>query len=222
MDYTALFLSLELAVATMAILLPLAIWAGYRLAYARFRGRSLVEAAAALPLVLPPTVLGYYLLVAMGSASPIGRLWESIFGTQLIFSFQGILVASILVNVPFALQPVQRGFEAIGEDLRDAAASCGMSPWTRFLRVELPLVWPAIGTAAVLVFAHTLGEFGVLLMVGGAIPGSTQTIAIAIYDRVQAFDDRSAAIMSSVLLLLSLVAIGTTFWASRRRIDVRI
>ena len=216
MDWTALWLSLRLAALTVVLLLPIGIAAGRVLAYREFRGKGLVEALVALPLVLPPTVFGYYLLVAFGAASPLGQFWQAAFGRPLVFTFEGLLIASIIFNLPFAIQPMQRGFEAIGPDIREAAACCGMSPWRALLAVELPLAWPGILTAMVLSFAHTLGEFGIVLMVGGSIPGETRTIAIAIYDRVQAFDDGAAAQMSAMLLVLSLVTIALTFAFSRR------
>lgn len=216
MDWDALALSLRLGAFTVVALLPIGILLGRWLAYRDFAGKSLVEAAVALPLVLPPTVFGYYLLVAFGAASPIGALWQQFFGRPLVFTFEGLLAASILFNLPFAIQPMQRGFEAIAPELRQAAASCGMRPWQVLRRIELPLAWPGIVTALVLSFAHTLGEFGVVLMVGGSIPGETRTVAIAIYDRVQAFDDRAAAQMSAFLLAVSLAAIAATFVFSRR------
>ncbi|MFN4282311.1 MAG: molybdate ABC transporter permease subunit [Alphaproteobacteria bacterium] len=216
MDWTALWLSLRLAAFTIVFLLPIGIVMGRWLAWRKFPGKGVVEALVALPLVLPPTVFGYYLLVAFGAASPIGQFWQAAFGQQLVFTFEGLLVASIIFNLPFAIQPMQRGFEAIPPEVREAAACCGMSPWRSLLRVELPLAWPGILTAMVLSFAHTLGEFGIVLMVGGSIPGETRTIAIAIYDRVQAFDDTAAAQMSAFLLAISLVAIALTFAFSRR------
>ncbi|WP_086463960.1 molybdate ABC transporter permease subunit [Oceanibaculum nanhaiense] len=216
MDWTALWLSLRLAAITVLFLLPIGIALGRLLAYRDFAGKGLVEALVALPLVLPPTVFGYYLLVAFGAASPLGQLWESLFGSQLVFTFEGLLVASIIFNLPFAIQPMQRGFEAIPPEVREAAACCGMTPWQALSRVELPLAWPGILTAMVLSFAHTLGEFGIVLMVGGSIPGETKTIAISIYDRVQAFDDAAAGQMSAMLLALSLVVIALTFAFSRR------
>jgi molybdate transport system permease protein len=216
MDWLALTLSLQLALATMLVLLPIGVWAGRRLAWRRFRGKTLVEALLALPLVLPPTVLGFYLLIGMGGASPLGQWYEAVFGRQLTFSFQGLLVASIIFNLPFAIQPMQRAFEAIAPEVREAALCCGMSPLRRLRRIELPLAWPGIVSALVLTFAHTLGEFGVVLMVGGSIPGETQTIAIAIYDRVQAFDTASAGLMSAVLLSISLFAIGLSYFATSR------
>ena len=216
MDWTALRLSLELGVLTVVLLLPTGIWAGRRLAYRDFPGKGIAEALVALPLVLPPTVLGYYLLVAFGTASPLGQGWQSLFGRPLVFTFEGLLVASVIFNLPFAIQPMQRGFEAIPREVREAAACCGLSPWRALLRIELPLAWPGILTAMVLSFAHTLGEFGVVLMVGGSIPGETRTIAIAIYDRVQAFDEAAAAQMAALLLAISLATIALTYGLSRR------
>ena len=216
MDWTALWLSLRLAGWTVLILLPLSILLGRLLAYRRFRGKGLAEALIMLPLVMPPTVFGFYLLVAFGANSPVGEVWQSLVGRQLVFSFEGLVLASVVLNLPFAILPAQRGFEAIPTEVREAAQCCGLSPLRSLWKVELPLAWPGLLTAMVLTFAHTLGEFGVVLMVGGSIPGETKTIAIAIYDRVQAFDDQSAAIMSAVLLAISLATISLTFWLSAR------
>lgn len=216
MDWTALWLSLRLAGWTVVALLPVAVLMGRFLAWHQFRAKRLVEALVMLPLVLPPTVFGFYLLVAFGRNSPVGELWQSLFGHQLVFSFEGLVVASILFNLPFAIQPAQRGFEAIPAEVREAAACCGMSPVRSLWKVELPLAWPGLMTAMVLTFAHTLGEFGIVLMVGGSIPGETRTIAISIYDRVQGFDDRGAAIMSAVLVVISLFTIAVTYWLSAR------
>ncbi len=214
MDWSAFTLSLRLAAWTLAILLPVGIWAGRQLAWRRFRGQSLVEALLALPLVLPPTVLGYYFLTAFGGAAPLGRLYETLLGRPLMFTFEGLLLASVVVNVPFAVQPMQRAFEAIPIEVREAARCCGMSHWRAFRRIELPLAWPGILSGLVLTFAHTLGEFGVVLMVGGNIPGETRTVAIAIYDRVQAFDTHAAGTMAAALLLVSLVAIAASYGAA--------
>lgn len=211
-----MFLSLRLAGWTVLILLPVAVFAGRFLAYGSFRGKGLVEALVMLPLVLPPTVFGFYLLVSFGARSPVGQAWQSLFGHQLVFSFEGLLVASVIFNLPFAIQPAQRGFEAIPVQVREAAACCGMSPMRSLWQVELPLAWPGVLTAMVLTFAHTLGEFGIVLMVGGSIPGQTKTIAISIYDKVQGFDMAGAALMSATLLAISLVAITLTFWLSAR------
>ena len=214
MDWQALTLSLKLATWTVTILLPAGIAIARALAWRRFAGRRLLEAALALPLVLPPTVLGFYLLAAFGTRSALGRVFESIAGHPLAFSFAGLLAASLIFNLPFAVQPMQRAFEAIPADVRPAAACCGMSPWRIFAEIELPLAWPGVLSALVLTFAHTLGEFGVVLMVGGNIPGETRTIAIAIYDRVQAFDTGAAGLMAAVLLVLSLIAIAIAYSTS--------
>jgi molybdate transport system permease protein len=217
MDWQALGLSLRLAAWTVVILVPLGIWLGRLLAWKTFAGKPVVEALLALPLVLPPTVLGYYLLVAMGGAAPLGRLYQEITGDQLAFNFSGLLVASVLFNLPFAIQPMQRGFEAIPTEVRDAAACCGIGRWRALWRIELPLAWPGLLSAIVLTFAHTLGEFGVVLMVGGNIPGETKTIAIAIYDRVQALDTAAAGSMSLTLLLISLAAIAASYLSTAAR-----
>ena len=211
MNWQALALSLELAVWTIVVLLPVGIALGRLFAWRRFPGKGFAEAAFLLPLVLPPTVLGYYLLVAMGGGSPIGQAYESLVGEPLVFTFTGLLVASIIVNLPFAILPMQRAFEAIPLEVREAAQCCGLSPWRNLWRIELSLAWPGVLSALVLVFAHTFGEFGVVLMVGGNIAGETQTIAIAIYDRVQAFDNAAAGLMSAALLLMSLAAIGVAY-----------
>ena len=216
MDWAALSLSLQLALATTLILLPLAVLLARPLAWRAFRGRSLVEALVALPLVLPPTVLGFYLLVALGEASVLGQAYQALTGRALVFTFDGLLLASVVFNLPFAVQPLQRAFDAIPREVREAAWCCGMTRWQALWQVELPLAWPGILTAIVLTFAHTLGEFGVVLMVGGNIAGETRTVAIAIYDRVQAFDDHGAAVMSATLLAFSFAAIAAINLLGRR------
>ena len=216
MDWPAFLLSLSLAVWTMAILLPLAVIASRWLALTRSAARPWIEAASALPLVLPPTVVGYYLLVALGAQSPLGTAFESLIGRTLAFSFPGLVFASLIVNVPFAIQPMQRAFAAIPLEVREAAQCCGLTRWQAFARVELPLAWPGLLSAAVLVFAHTLGEFGVVLMVGGNIPGETRTVAVSIYDRVQAFDTASAGTMSLALLAISFATVAVAYVLSDR------
>jgi molybdate transport system permease protein len=216
MDWTALRLSLALAAVTLLVLLPAGILAGRWLATTRSRSRPWLEALTALPLVLPPTVVGYYLLVALGAQSPFGGVFERLFGAPLAFTFTGLVVASVIVNVPFAVQPLQRAFAAIAPDVREAAQCCGLSRWQAFVRIELPLAWPGVLSAAVLTFAHTLGEFGVVLMVGGSIPGETKTIAIAIYDRVQAFDSAGAGTMALLLLVVSFVTVALSYVLSER------
>ncbi len=216
MDWAALRISLWLGAGTIAFLLPSGVWFGRLLAVRDFRGKLLVEALVTVPLVLPPTVLGFYLLVTFGARSPIGQAFQALVGHPLPFSFQGLLLASAIANIPFVVQPIQRGFEAIPSDVRDAAACCGLTPWQQFLGIELPLAWPGVLTASVLTFAHTLGEFGVVLMVGGNLPGQTRTLSVAIYDRMQAFDDRSAGVMAATLLAISVATLMTTTALSRR------
>ena len=211
MDWTAFALSLKLAAWTGAVLLPIGLGLARLLAFGVHRGKAVLEAAIALPLVLPPTVLGYYLLVSFGGASPLGQLWTRLFGHGLAFSFDGLLVASVLVNLPFAVQPMQRAFEALPPDVREAAWVSGLTPWRTFWRIELPLAWPGVLSAFVLTFAHTMGEFGVVLMVGGGIPGETKTAALAIYDRAQAFDTAAAGAMSALLLAFSVIAIAIVY-----------
>ena len=217
MDWDAFALSLRLAAWTSALLLPIAMLIARWLAWRRFALRGFVEAFIALPLVLPPTVLGYYLLVAFAGGSPLGGMFEGLFGHTLAFSFEGLLLASVIFNLPFAVQPLQRAFEAVPQNVREAAWCSGLSRGQTFRRIELPLAWPGAVTALALTFAHTLGEFGVVLMVGGNIPGETRTVAIAIYDRVQAFDNDSAGAMSALLLGLSFLAIGLVFVLGQRR-----
>ena len=202
MDMEALILSLKLAIWTLVLILPFGVWVAHHL-QSMSKARSWIEAALALPLVLPPTVLGYYLLVGLGG--------KSILGIPLVFSFTGILIASLIVNLPFAIQPIQRAFEAINPEIREAAQVSGLSRWQIFRLIELPLAWRGITSAAVLTFAHTLGEFGVILMVGGAIPGETKTVSIAIYDKVQSFDTVGAGALSFILLATSLIAIAISY-----------
>jgi len=221
MDWTALSVSLWLGVGTIVLLLPFGIWLGRLLAVREFPGKLLVEALVTVPLVLPPTVLGFYLLVTFGARSPLGQAFQAVAGQPLAFSFQGLLLASAIANIPFVVQPIQRGFEAIPADVRDAASCCGLTPWQRFVRIELPLAWPGILTAAILTFAHTLGEFRVVLMIGGNLPGETRTLSVAIYDRMNAFDDRSAGVMAATLLVAAVATLTLTTALSRRVVPRR-
>lgn len=216
MDWIALRVSLSLGLWTVALLLPAGIWAGHQLATRQFRGKPVFEALVAIPLILPPTVLGFYLLTVFSPRSPLGAAFESVMGHTLAFSFPGLVVASAIVNIPFVVQPIQRAFEAVPLEVREAAACCGMSPWQRFLRIEGPLAWPGVLTAAILTFAHTLGEFGVVLMVGGSLPGHTRTLSIAIYDRMQAFDDFRAGVMAATLLAIAVSALAVTHMLGRQ------
>ncbi len=216
MDWPALKLSFELATVTLLALLPGGLWLGRWLAQTSWRGKPWLEALILLPLVLPPTVLGYYLLVALGAASPLGAWLQETWGVSLVFNFTGLVIASIVFNIPFIVQPIQRAFEAIPAQLAEAASVSGLSAWQRFRLIELPLAWPGVLSACVLTFVHTLGEFGVVLMIGGNIPGETRTIAIAIYDQVQAFQLSTANQMALLLLLLSLAGVAASFLATAR------
>src|SRR5690242_5471072 len=217
MDLAALRLSLVLAALTTLVLtavgLPIARW----LATTRWRGKVLVEAVVALPLVLPPTVLGFYLLVAFGPRTPLGRAWEAVFGRPLPFSFSGLLVASVLYGLPFAVQPFTAALSGVDPRLVEAARVLGASPLRAFLRVTLPLAAPGVLAGAVLTFAHALGEFGVVLMVGGNIPGETRTLSIAIFDHVEALEYAAAGRTSAFLLALSFAVLIGTYTLQRRQ-----
>ncbi len=221
MDWPAFSLSLKLAVCTALLLMPLAIAAGRALAFGRFRGKSLVEALVLLPLVLPPTVLGFYLLSTLSPVSAFGGLLLRITGTPFVFSFPGILLASTIANIPFAVQPVARAFEAVPLNVRQAGFVSGLTGFQTFKKIELPLAWPGIVTALALVFAHTLGEFGVVLMLGGNIPGATRTLSIAIYDSVLGFRFSDAAVMSGVLVVISTSVVALIIALSRYTVDGR-
>ncbi len=211
MDWQAIALTARLSASTAALLffigLPLAHW----LATTKVRWRVFVEAIVALPLVLPPTVIGFYILLALGPKSPIGRLWEGHFNTQLPFSFTGLLIASVLYSLPFAVQPFTAALRSVDKNLIEAAQSIGAPPLRAFWQITIPLCWPGILAGLVLSFAHTLGEFGVVLMVGGNIPGVTRTVSISIYDSVQSLDYESAARTSLFLLVVSFVILSVVY-----------
>lgn len=217
MDWQAARVSLLLAVLTAVLLLPPGVALARWLAFSSWRGKPLAEACLMLPLLLPPTVMGFYLLMAFGQGSPLGAWLARRLDLRLVFSFQGLLLASVLINLPFMTQPVQRAFAAIPISLREAAWISGLSNWRTFWRIELPLAWPGLLAGVALTGAHTLGEFGVVLMVGGSIPGQTRTLSIAIYDRVQAFDMAGAHVMALALVASSVVAVALVFAADRRR-----
>jgi molybdate transport system permease protein len=215
-DVSALWVTLQLAGLTTLILLvigtPLAWW----LARSRWRLKFLVESLVALPLVLPPTVLGFYLLIALGPNGPLAPLLE-VFGVRtLAFTFTGLLIGSVFYSLPFVVQPLQNAFSLIGERPLEAAATLRASPMDRFMNVALPLARPGYLTAAVLGFAHTLGEFGVVLMIGGNIPGETQVLSIAIYDHVEALEYGQAHLLSGGLLLLSFLMLLVVYAINRR------
>lgn len=215
-DLTALLVTLKLAALSTVILLlvgtPIAWW----LARTRWRYKFLIEAVVALPLVLPPTVLGFYLLVTLGPHGPVGGIMEALGGRPLAFTFSGLVIGSVLYSMPFVIQPVQNAFSAIGNRPLEVAATLRASPLDRFFTVAMPLAAPGFLTAAVLGFAHTLGEFGVVLMIGGNIPGETQVISIAIYDHVEALEYSQAHWISGGLLLLSFVLLMSVYALNRR------
>jgi molybdate transport system permease protein len=219
-DWQAILLSIELSAATTAILLlfglPLAHW----LANTRRRGKFLIEAVVALPIVLPPTVLGFYVLLAIGPMSPLGRGYESLFGHGLPFTFEGLLVASVLYSLPFAVQPFSSAFATIDRRLIEASWCLGRSRIETFFRIALPLAWPGVLTGIVLSFAHTMGEFGVVLMIGGNLPGATRTVSISIYDDVQALDYASANQTAAFLLVFSFIVLAATYGLQRRIVRV--
>jgi molybdate transport system permease protein len=216
MDWTAIWLTARLAGWTSLILLVLGLPVAYWLAFTRWRWKFLVEAVVALPLVLPPTVLGFYVLLALGPRSPVGRLYESISGHILPFSFEGLLVASVLYSLPFAVQPFAAAFSSVDRRLIEASWCLGRFGWGTFFRVIVPLSIPGIVVGMVLSFAHTLGEFGVVLMVGGNIPGVTRTVSISIYDDVQALNYEAAAQTSLLLLAVSFLVLALTYGLQRK------
>ncbi len=215
-DFAALWISLRLASLTTAILLligtPLAWW----LSRSRWRFKFLVEALVALPLVLPPTVVGFYLLVALGPHGPIGALMEALGGAPLAFTFSGLVIGSVVYSLPFVVQPLQDAFDAIGQRPLEVAATLRASPLDRFFSVALPLARHGFLTAGVLGFAHTLGEFGVVLMIGGNIPGKTQVLSIAIYDHVESLEYAQAHWISAALLLFSFLLLMMVYGFNRR------
>jgi molybdate transport system permease protein len=216
MDWQAIRLSLKLAAATTLALLALGVPLAHWVAFSRARWKFLVEAVVALPLVLPPTVLGFYLLVAMGPRSPLGWLYEALCRRALPFSFNGLLLASVLYSLPFAVQPMAASFSAVDRGLLEASRCLGASPLATFRRVVLPLSWAGVAAGAVLSFAHTLGEFGVVLMVGGNIPGETRMVSIAIFDQVQALDYAAAGRTSLCLLAVSFLVLVLASWLRRK------
>lgn len=217
-DLGPLWLTLHLAAVTTAILLVLGTPLAWWLATTRSRWRPLVEAMTALPLVLPPTVLGFYLLILLSPTAPIGGFWREMTGETLTFSFSGLVVASILYSLPFMVQPLQAAFERIGPEPMEAAASLRASPLDAFFTVAVPLAGRGFLTACVLTFAHTIGEFGVVLMVGGNIPGETRVISIAIYEQVETLRYTEAHILSAILLVFSLSILALVYTVNRPRV----
>jgi molybdate transport system permease protein len=220
MNWEAFWLTVRLAAIVSALLLAIGIPVAAWLSYSRWRWKFLIEAVIALPIVLPPTVLGFYVLMALGSRSPVGRWWESLTGHTLAFTFEGLVVGSLLYSLPFAVQPFTASFGAVDPNLLSASASLGQSPLQTFRRVVLPLSKAGLITGFALSFAHTLGEFGVVLMVGGNIPGVTRTISIDIYDQVQAGNYSAANYTALVLLLVSFFVLSVVYGLYRRTVTV--
>jgi molybdate transport system permease protein len=220
MDTQALWLTLRLALTTTAVLLLFALPLAWWIAAGGGAARALVQAVVALPLVLPPTVLGFYLLVALGPLTVPGRWVIALLGHPLAFSFAGLVVGSVIYSLPFAVQPLVAGFRAVDTALLEVAATLGASPLRAFRTITLPLAKPALIAAAVLTFTHTVGEFGVVLMLGGNIPGATRTLSIALYDQVQDFNYAAANRTAAVLLAFSLVTLVVVYW--RKNADAKV
>ena len=220
-DLAALGVTLKLAAVTVAILLVIGTPIAWWLARTHWRFKPLIEALVALPLVLPPTVLGFYTLVLLGPNGPAGRMLESVGLHHLAFSFAGLVVGSVLFSLPFAIQPLQDAFASVGERALEAAATLRANAWDRFRSVALPLARRGYLTAMVLSFAHTLGEFGVVLMIGGNIPGETRVVSIAIYDHAQAFDYGAAHRLSALLLAISFLMLFAVYTLNRRMVQAR-
>ncbi|MEM1382235.1 MAG: molybdate ABC transporter permease subunit [Pseudomonadota bacterium] len=215
-DLGPLWLTLHLAAVTTFVLLLIGTPVAWWLAFTRSRAKPLVEAVTAMPLILPPTVLGFYMLIALGPASPVGSAWLSVTGDTLTFSFTGLVIASVIYSLPFMVQPLQRGFEGVGRPALDAAASLRAGPWDAFFTVALPLAARSYLTAIVMTFAHTIGEFGVVLMVGGNIPGETRVISIAIFEHVETLNWAEAHILSAGLLAFSFTVLVALYALNRR------
>ncbi len=216
MNWQALTLTIRLAVVVSLALVLIGLPIAYWITFSRWRWKFLVEAVVSLPLVLPPTVLGFYLLVMMGARSPLGRWWESVTGHTLAFTFEGLVVGSILYSLPFAVQPFAASFASVDPTLISASHTLGASSWRTFYRVVLPLSVPGLVTGIALSFAHTMGEFGVVLMIGGNIPGLTQTVSIHIYDSVQAGEYFAANQTALFLLALSFVVLSVIYALNRK------
>lgn len=215
-DWQAVAVTVRLATTTTIVLLVLGTPLAWWLARTETRFRPVVEAVTALPLVLPPTVLGFYVLVALGPQGPVGALWEGAGGPRLVFSFPGLVIGSVLYSLPFVVQPLQNAFEALGDRPLEAAATLRASPTDRFFRVAVPLARPGFLTAAALAFAHTVGEFGVVLMIGGNIPGRTRVVSTAIYHHVETLDYGSAHALSGGMLVFAFLILLAVYALHRR------
>jgi molybdate transport system permease protein len=216
MDWQAFWLTIRLAVLVASVLVIIGVPVAYWITFSRWRWKFLAEALVALPIVIPPTVLGFYVLIALGPRSPLGRWWESLTGHTLAFTFEGLLIGSILYSLPFAVQPFAASFAAVDPQLLAASGTLGVSRLATFFRVVLPLSTPGLVTGVALSFAHTMGEFGVVLMVGGNIPGVTRTVSIDIYDQVQASNYWSANQTALVLVAIAFVVLSIVYALNRR------
>lgn len=216
MDWQALWLTIRLAVLVAAILVVLGLPIAYWIAYSKWRWKFLAEAVVAMPLVLPPTVLGFYILLALGAQSPLGRWWQAMTGHTLAFTFTGLVIGSLIYSLPFAVQPFAASFALVDPKLLAASATLGASKMRMFFQVVLPLSTPGLVTGVALSFAHTMGEFGVVLMVGGNIPGVTRTVSIDIYDQVEAFNFASANQTAVILLAISFAALCLVYGVNRK------
>jgi molybdate transport system permease protein len=212
MEWSAAVLSLRLALCSVAVLAPLGVALAWPLVFGRFRGKAVLDTLLLMPLVLPPTVLGFYLLLACGPRSPLGRVWAALTGGTLVFSFSGLLVASVLLNLPFFLQPLVAALGGVDRRLLEVSATLGESRARTYLRVSLPLAWRGLLSGAILAFAHSLGEFGVALMVGGDLPGRTRTLSISLFDQVQAYDLEAAHRTALLLLGFAFLVLFATAW----------
>lgn len=216
-DYAAIRLTLKLASVTTVLLLTLCTPLAWWLAHTRSRWRGPIGAVVALPLVLPPTVIGFYLLVTMGPNGPVGQLTQALGLSTLPFTFPGLVIGSLVYSMPFTVQPLQRAFESLGTRPMEAAASLGAGPLDRFFTVALPLARPGFITAAVLTFAHTVGEFGVVLMLGGNIPGVTRVVSVQIYDHVEAMEYGHAHLLAAGMVVFSFLILLTLNWLQPKK-----
>jgi len=217
MSYTPFILSFKLAAVTSLILFAVALPYAWYLSQTRSRIKPILEAVTALPIVLPPSVLGFYLLWALSQNSPLGTFFEETFGISLVFTFTGLVVASCFYSLPFMVQPLQSGFESLNRHMLEASYISGKSKWTTIFKVALPNMKPALLTAVIVTFAHTVGEFGVVLMVGGSIPGETKVASVAIYEMVEIMDYTTAHIYSAIMLLLSFTVLLSVYWFNHKQ-----